>query len=109
MAGTCDLPAKCLVLNSVQFNGCSKCSQPGITWNTSARGHVHVYPYDVSDPSGPKRTKCQHNRDIKRVMDENITVNGIKGPSWLINLWKYDIIAGTTIDYMHCVLLGVMK
>ena len=112
LAGTCDLPAKCLVLNSVQFNGyygCSKCLQPGITWNTSARGHVHVYPYDVSDPSGPKRTKLQHKRDIKRVMDESIAINGIKGPSWLMNSRKYDMIAGTTIDYMHCVLLGVMK
>ena len=32
LAGSCDLPAKCLVLNSVQFNGnygCSKCLQPG--------------------------------------------------------------------------------
>ena len=112
LAGTCDLPAKCLVLNSVQFNGyygCSKCLQPGITWNTSARGHVHVYLYNVSDPSGPKRTKFQHSRDVKRVVNENNTVNGIKGPSWMMNLRKYDIIAGTAIDYMHCVLLGVVK
>lgn len=32
LAGTCDLPAKCLVCNTVQFNGfygCSKCKQPG--------------------------------------------------------------------------------
>lgn len=34
IAGTCDLPAKALVLNSVQFNGrfgCLKCTQPGQT------------------------------------------------------------------------------
>ena len=42
-------------------------------------------------------------------MDEHNTVNGIKGPSWMMTLNNYDIIAGTAIDYMHCVLLGVVK
>ena len=34
IAGTCDMPAKCLILNFWQFNrfyGCPKCLQPGIT------------------------------------------------------------------------------
>jgi len=34
IAGTCDLPAKALVLNSVQYNGkfeCHKCEEPGET------------------------------------------------------------------------------
>ena len=112
LAGTCDLPAKCLVLNSVQFNGyhgCSKCLQPGLTWATSERGHVHVYLYDIRNPSGPKRTKHQHSSDVKKVVDEHNIVNGIKGPSWMMTLRNYDIIAGTAIDYMHCVLLGVVK
>ena len=37
LAGSCDLPAKCFVLNSVQYNGkygCAKCLQPGKTART---------------------------------------------------------------------------
>ena len=34
---------------------------------------------------------------------------GIKGPSWLSTIPHYDLIRGTSIDYMHCVLLGVCK
>jgi len=33
LAGTCDLPAKYLMLNTIQFNGkfgCCKCLQPGL-------------------------------------------------------------------------------
>ena len=46
LAGTCDLPAKCMVLNMMQFNennGCAKCLQPGITYNISERQHTHIY------------------------------------------------------------------
>jgi len=37
--------------------------------------------------------------------NEKTTVNGVKGPSWLTKLVNYDIIDGTAIDYMYCVLL----
>lgn len=36
-----------------------------------------------------------------------IQVFGIKGPSWLCIIPLYDLIDGMSIDYMHCVLLGV--
>ena len=57
LAGTCDLQAKCLMMNTVQFIGmfgCSKCLQPGATFHTSSRGHVHIYPYCPEDSNGPK-------------------------------------------------------
>ena len=38
-----------------------------------------------------------------------LKVYGIKGPSWLSTIPHYDLIRGTSIDYMHCVLLGVCK
>ena len=34
---------------------------------------------------------------------------GVKGLSALYILPSYDIVNGTTIDYMHCVLEGVVK
>lgn len=34
---------------------------------------------------------------------------GVKGISFLMSFPKFDLIKGTGIDYMHCVLLGVVK
>jgi len=109
LAGTCDLPAKCMVLNSIQFNGsfgCLKCLQPGVTFHIAARRHTHVYPYCSNDPNGPRQSKTQHHLDA---MSNRSITNGIKGPSWLMLLQNYDIVDGTAIDYMHCVLLGITK
>jgi len=36
-------------------------------------------------------------------------VNGIKGLSTGFGLPGYDIIKGTSIEYMHTVLLGIVK
>lgn len=55
ICGTCDLPAKCLVCNTVQYNGfygCCKCKSPGRTVKTSARGHMHAFPFNVDDICG---------------------------------------------------------
>ena len=62
LAGTCDLPAKCLVCNSVQYNGrygCLKCKQKGESVKVSARGHVHAFPFIRPNPYGPQRTHFQ--------------------------------------------------
>lgn len=50
IAKTCNLPAKALILNAVQYNGkCGfhKCEQPGETVRTEERGHVHACPYQL--------------------------------------------------------------
>ena len=33
----------------------------------------------------------------------------MKGPSWLVVVPSFNIIKGTSVDYMHCVLLGVCR
>lgn len=33
----------------------------------------------------------------------------MKGPSWLIIVPSFDIIKGTSVDYMHCILLGISR
>lgn len=112
IAGTCDLPAKALVLNSVQFNGhfgCLKCEQPGQTVKTGERGHVHAFPFQEADPKGPPRTHKRYLDDAKSAYDTKSIVHGVKGPTWLSRLGSYDLISGTGIDYMHSVLLGVMR
>lgn len=61
LAGTCDLPAKCLVCNTVQYNGfygCLKCKQPGQTVKTGKTGgHTHAFAFDFANRKGPKRTQ----------------------------------------------------
>ncbi|XP_033472879.2 uncharacterized protein LOC117251031 [Epinephelus lanceolatus] len=112
IAGTCDLPAKALVLNSVQYNekfGCHKCEQPGETVKTGERGHVHAFPYQHRDPKGPLRTNEKFVLDMKIANETKTTVKGVKGPCWLSKLKSYNLIKGTAIDYMHSVLLGVMR
>lgn len=113
LAGTSDLPAKCLVCNTVQYNGfygCMKCKQAGCTVKTSKGGHVHAFPFNDDDPKGPKRTHTGTLEDSRQATQLKVgNVNGIKGPSWFGGLQYYDIIEGTGIDYMHCVLIGVCK
>lgn len=98
----------------MQFNGefgCSKCLEPGVTFKTSTCGHTHVYPYNLEHPTGhgPRRSNDTYRDDATEALESGSVVHGVKGPSWLMKLTHYDIIKGTTIDYMHRVLLGVMK
>ena len=112
LAGTCDLPAKCLVCNTVQFNGfygCSKCKQPGESVRTDKGGTVLCFPFSQNNPKGPERTHQSTIEDAKQAVLTNKPCNGVKSPSWLAGLKHYDIIKGTGIDHMHAVLLGIMK
>ena len=115
---TCDLPAKALVANSIQFNGrfgCWHCLQKGQNFRTTSGGNCHVFPYNDDEPSGPKRTIEDIERDVKQVMDKiqqgqkDYVTNGIKGPSWLMYLSWFDFANGFVIDYMHGICGGVTK
>ena len=118
LACTCDLPARCLVCNSMQYNGeygCWKCLQPGKTVKTGPRGHARGFPFNEEDPKGPPRTNELTLKHAEEAMHQQMAgksryvVNGVKGFSWLSILQHHDIIRGTAIDYMHGVLLGVQK
>lgn len=108
LSGTCDLPAKCLVLNMNQFNGkhgCSKCLQTGLSVATG-RGQTWTYPFEMNSSL---RTHEQFVENGKQALESGTPVNGIKGPSWLSLCPETDIVRGTAIDYMHCVLLGIIR
>ena len=118
LACTCDLPSRCLVCNSMQYNGeygCWKCLQPGKTVKTGQRGHARTFPFNEEDPKGPLRTKELTLQHAKEALNQQMAgksryvVNGVKGSSWLSILQHHDIVRGTAIDYMHGVLLGVQK
>lgn len=112
IAGTADLPARSIVCNSVQYNGkygCCKCLQPGETYKTSQRGHVHVFPFNKDCPEGQLRTHEETVQDSLTALSTNTTSHGIKGPTFLQSLTYYNLVKGVCIDYMHGVLLGVVR
>ena len=111
IAGTCDLPAKCLVCNCTQFNGyygCTKCLIKGKSVQTGKGGNVTTFPFEQFSETN-LRSKESFVADADEALKREKVINGIKGPSWIAGLSSYDIINGTGVDYMHCVLLGVMK
>ncbi|XP_072019667.1 uncharacterized protein [Amphiura filiformis] len=110
--GCADLPAKSSVMNMNQFNGkysCLKCLQSGRNERTAAGGNIHIFPFIKDDPTGPQRTESQCVHDALAAFDSKNTVNGIKGPSFLLALNSYSFVQGSVIDYMHGVLLGISK
>lgn len=110
LCGTCDLPAKCLVLNMNQFNGkhgCAKCLQEGLMVQTG-KGFTRTFPFCDQHVDGPKRSHKQFVSHGDRALVLKNPCFGVKGPSWLSTCCP-DIINGTAIDYMHCVLLGIVR
>lgn len=75
---TVDLPAKALVQNHTQFNGfygCSFCEQPGQTMLTEGGGHVHVYPFDPTSPSGPEKEHDKVMQYASQALEQQEPVN----------------------------------
>ncbi len=97
-----DLVAKAPILNMKQFNGvngCPSCAHPG-----KRIGHVQTYP-----PGKIYAIRTTDSIIAASIEAENygIVVRGIKGKTVLSSI--VDIATGTPIDYMHCVLEGVVN
>nr|XP_054769803.1 uncharacterized protein LOC129277674 [Lytechinus pictus] len=100
-----DAPARSSMQNRMRFNGyygCGLCYHPG-----KAIDRVVKYPIDVCDYNN--RSDEEMLQDMTQALEDGRTVRGIKGPSPLINLSYFPICWGFPIDYMHCLLLGVVK
>ena len=100
--GSYDLIAKAPILNMHQFNGkngCPSCLHPG-EWKYGSRYYLPHTKY-VS----------RSNDSVKMAANEaeknRVIVDGIKGRSVLTDV--IDLVGGSPVDYMHCVLEGVMK
>lgn len=109
---TADLPAKSLLMNMNQFNGaycCCYCLEKGNTFRTKKGGSVHIFPFNSDSPFGKSREHHNSINDAKEAVRTQSTINGIKGPSFLMCLESFDFVKGVTIDYMHGALLGITK
>lgn len=101
-----DSVERCALQNIHQFNGrygCSLCLNPGEHVSVG-NGYTRIYRGE-----GTKRTENQHRRDTIKAEAEKTIVNGVKGVSLLMLLPVFNIVKSFPPEYMHCVLLGVVK
>ena len=97
-----DLPAKAAVLAAKQYNGkygCSVCLHPGLRLPNNTRIYL---PLQYRE-----RTHSEVVEKGKKAERKGIAVNGIMGTSVLNT--ALDLVDAVPVDYMHTVLLGVVK
>ncbi|KAH7941389.1 hypothetical protein HPB49_012899 [Dermacentor silvarum] len=87
----------------VPFNGYFGCP-----WCLIRGEHVEGSMRYVTEPV-EARTSDLLKRDMKMALHYKDVINGVKGPSALINLEGFDLVNGQSVEYMHCVLQGVTK
>ncbi|KAG0436799.1 hypothetical protein HPB47_017753 [Ixodes persulcatus] len=99
-----DAPARAEVRHHVQYNGyfgCSWCLASGEHQEGSLRYRGKT-PDEERTPEGVRR-------DMQLALLSGASVNGVKGPSPLTDLPYFNLVWGFSVDYMHCVLLGVIR
>ena len=109
---TCDAPARCMVQGISQFNGafgCAWCLQEG-TVVPKGNGICRVYKYECDVP---KRTHSNVIASAKTLVEQKLTHhNGVKTATPLLLLpdsCGVDVVRSFAVDYMHAVLLGVVR
>ncbi|KAH7959014.1 hypothetical protein HPB49_007323 [Dermacentor silvarum] len=99
-----DSPARALVCNQLQFNGHFGCQ-----WCLTCGQHEQgAFRYVDTEPA-QERVSLGILKDMKRALELQIPVNGLKGLSPLVNLPGFDLVHGQAVEYMHCILLGVTR
>lgn len=99
-----DLPIKSMLQQIKQYNGfnaCYYCEHPG---ESTEKGVRYTSGY-----RNPPRTHSNLILTMKEVLKTNKPINGIKGISPMVGFPSFDLVRSMSIDYMHGVLLGVLK
>ena len=98
----CDAPAKSFVKNIIQFNGyfgCDKCIQKGFWYSSeSERGGRMTYPLLYCSNRTDESFRSKDNKEHH--------LNNVISP---LEKLPINMINAFSIDYMHCILLGIMK
>ncbi len=105
---TVDSVARAPVQNINQFNGahgCNFCTHSGERVE-KGDGFTRVYPLSLPIPSLRTHEGMIHDAELASV---NNPVNGVKGPSLLTTLQCFDMAESFVPDYLHSVLLGVVR
>jgi hypothetical protein len=107
---SCDSVARPLLQNLKQFNGqygCGYCLHPGCVVS-KGQGNVRVYMESV-DEQFSSRTHDNILEHAEMAISKNEPVFGVKGPTMLSLIPSFDLVKGFFPDYMHSVLLGVVR
>ncbi|XP_021708622.1 uncharacterized protein LOC110679023 isoform X2 [Aedes aegypti] len=99
-----DSVARPKLQNSTQFNGrfgCSVCNHEGKVVN----GNQIRYPFKTTD----NRDHSETRQLMIEAHNTGTSIKGIKGLSVFLSIPHFDIVRGFPPDYMHSVLLGVVK
>lgn len=107
----CDLPAKVDVQGMTGHSGysaCGYCLHPGI----SIKKNEKTKPYVRYVNRGEVEVFRTHESILaayKKLKKSPLAIDGVKSVSCLSALKDFDLVSGFAIDYMHCVLLGIMR
>lgn len=109
-----DLPAKHMLKQFNGFNACTYCHHPGMSIKLKTKSNKKTsgirYPIPIKDTVFvyPARS---HENTLASMQRGNFNKSddGVTGLSCLVSMPNFDIIESFGIDYMHCVLLGVMR
>lgn len=105
----CDLPAKVDVQGMISYNGynsCGYCLHPGISVKQNGSS-TSVVRYIKRKQNEKSRTHTQMLNTYERL--KSTSISGVQKISCLVALEDFDLIDGFCLDYMHSVLLGVVK
>lgn len=106
---SCDAVARCAIQNMVQFNsfyGCGVCEQKAVSV-AKGNGTVRVFPF--ADPASKIRSDGDIAEQARKASEHNIPQKGVKGHSPVSSIPAFSVAKGFVPDYMHCVLLGVVR
>ncbi|CAM4848007.1 unnamed protein product, partial [Rotaria magnacalcarata] len=104
-----DLPAKALFCKTINFNGYSACTECHSTGEWNAENKVVIYPFtqnNLTSRTHQEYINAAREAKKKSTTKKNISVNGIKGISALLQIFEYP--SQIIFDYMHLVCLGHM-
>ncbi|OXA49484.1 hypothetical protein Fcan01_16016 [Folsomia candida] len=110
-----DSVARCQLQGISQFNGehsCPWCLARGESLSLGQGRHKWIFIPSNNNVKRSHQQFCQHLSEFRDTLmgGERITSNyGIKTASKLLMVPKFDIVWGFVFDYMHTVLLGVVR
>lgn len=110
---SCDLPAKAMIQEFVQYNGynaCAYCKHPGVPVKTQSKKTSSTIVRYIRKANVAIRSHKDTMNTLKKISKSSqLPIDGVKGVSCMIGFKDFDLIDGFCIDYMHCVLLGNVK
>ena len=104
-----DSPARAIIKNCKQFNGCNGCNwceHPGEPVIRASGPPVRYYPYRGAPVL---RTARQQAEYALMAEEEDQPIKGVKGVSVIEGLPTFDCVKGFTGEYLHSVCQGVMR